>query len=235
MRLHIIGVLVCCLLSPAAGQTQQPSGVAKKANKTPRWTLLFDGKSLAGWQIIEGKNDKEIEYEGHGKVEVRDGCLVIGTGQPATGVRAKHKLPRSNYEVALEAKRVKGTDFFCGMSFPVGDGALTLILGGWGGWVVGLSNIDGERAIDNETCQSVEFKNGRWYAVRVRVTDAKVEVWLDKEKIIDLERADHKFEVTWEMAPCLPFGFATWDTTGALRRIRYRPLKSQAKIDTRDK
>lgn len=200
----------------------------KKNNTAPvKWKTMFDGKSLAGWQIVEGKIDKEADYENHGKVEIKDGCLVLGTGQPATGVRWKHKLPKSNYEVTLDGKRVKGSDFFCGMSFPVGDGALTLILGGWGGWVVGLSKIDGDFAVDNETCQSVEFQNDRWYHVRVRVTDAQVKVWLDDQELIDLDRANHKFEVSWEMEPCLPFGFATWQTGGALRHIRYRVLKPE--------
>ena len=31
--------------------------------------------------------------------------------------------------------------------------------------------------------------------------------------------------VTVEVAPCLPLGVATWYTTGALRKIRYRQLE----------
>ena len=222
----LLFVLAMALVGTTPTTAQEPN---KKPATSGTWKSIFDGKSLAGWQVVEGKLDKEAEYENHGKVEVKDKCIVLGTGRPATGLRCTRKMPKSNYEVSLDGKRVAGSDFFCGMSFPVGDGALTLILGGWGGWVVGLSNVDGERAVDNETCQSFEFKNDHWYPIRVRVTDEKVKVWLDEKELVDLDREGHRFEVTWEMEACLPFGFATWETSGALRNIRYRLLKPEKK------
>ena len=57
----------------------------------------------------------------------------------------------SDYEVTLEAMRVDGNDFFCGMTFPAGKDPCTLIVGGWGGTVVGLSSINGMDASENET------------------------------------------------------------------------------------
>jgi alpha-L-rhamnosidase len=131
-----------------------------------------------------------------------------------------------DYEVELEGKRVAGYDFFCGMSFPVGEGSLTLILGGWGGWVVGLSCIDGYRAVDNESCTSWEFKSDQWYRIRVMVTGQQVTAYLDGKRLCGIETSQRKLTVTSEMEPCLPFGFATWNTTGALRNIRYRELHS---------
>jgi hypothetical protein len=190
------------------------------------WTPLFDGKSLKGWDIVKG-----YDYEETGKVDVKDGCLVIGTGQPATGVRWTEKFPKMDYEIEFEGKRVAGSDFFCGMSFPVGDGALTLILGGWGGWVVGLSCIDGNRVVDNETCTSRKFKDDQWYRIRVQVTQQKVSTYLDDKYLCGIETRNRKLTVTSEMEPCLPFGVATWNTTGALRNIRYRELK----LDTDNK
>ena len=189
------------------------------AEKVP-WISLFDGKSLKGWEVVKG-----YDYEEKGKVDVQDGCLVIGTGQPATGVRWTEKFPKVNYEIELEGKRVDGNDFFCGMSFPVGDGALTLILGGWGGSVVGLSCVDGSRAAENETGTYREFKNDQWYRIRVQVTQQKVSAYLDDKYLCGIETRHRKLAVTSEMEPCLPFGFATWSTTGALRNIRYRELK----------
>lgn len=191
----------------------------EKAEKA-KWISLFDGKTLKTWVPAKG-----IDYEKAGKIDVRDKCLVLGTGSPATGVRRKESFPKLDYEIALEARRTDGGDFFCGMSFPVGDEALTLIMGGWGGWVVGLSCIDEQLAIDNETCQVIEFENDRWYRVRVKVTKAKVQVWIDDEQKIDFETDERKLAVTSEMEPCLPLGFATWYTTGQLRNIRYRLLQ----------
>ena len=71
----------------------------------------------------------------------------------------------------------------------------------------------------------MNFKNKRWYTVRVRVTDKRVSVYVDEGLICELETGNRKLTVTSEMEPCLPFGFATWaNTTGALRKIRYRTL-----------
>jgi hypothetical protein len=208
--------LVATSLNAQEEQAKQQKPAKKKVAK---WISLFDGKKMKGWEVVKG-----IDYEEKGKVDVKDGCLILGTGRPATGVRWKGKFPKTNYEVELEGKRVDGNDFFCGMSFPVGDGALTLILGGWGGWVTGLSCIDGFRAIDNETCNSIEFKNGRWYRIRVKVTQEKVVAYVDDKFACELETPGRRLTVTSEMEPCLPFGFATWNTTGALRKIRYREL-----------
>jgi hypothetical protein len=182
---------------------------------------LFDGKTLGQWEIV-----RKGDFQQHGKVEVQDGCIVIGAGMPGSGVRWAGEFPKMGYEISLEGKRVQGDDFFCGLTFPVGDSALTLILGGWSGWVVGLSCIDGKYAIDNETCQGVEFEQDRWYRVRVRVTKPRIEVWLDDKQIVDLQTADHTFAASNEMEPCLPMGLATWHTTGALRHIRYRICES---------
>jgi len=49
-------------------------------------------------------------------------------------------------------------------------------------------------------------------------------VWLDKEKIIDLKTANRDLTIYWEVEPCLPFGIATWRTTGAIRNVRIRRL-----------
>ena len=106
-------------------------------------------------------------------------------------------------------------------------------MGGWGGWVVGLSCIDGYYAVDNETCHVEEFENNKWYNVRVRVTKPRIDVFLNDKKIIELETKDRKFETSWEMEPCMPLGFASWYTTGAIRKIRYRPLKKETEPHTK--
>jgi hypothetical protein len=211
---------LCLFLSATPCLAAQASDKSSKDDSGKQWVSLFDGKSLKQWEPAKG-----IDYERAGKVDVRDGCLVLETGSPATGVRRPEAFPKVNYEIALEARRTAGGDFFCGMSFPVQDGALTLIMGGWGGWVVGLSCLDDILAVDNETCQVIQFENDRWYSIRVRVTKAKVQVWVDGKQKIDLDTKDRKLSVTQEMEPCLPLGFATWYTTGQLRNIRYRALQ----------
>ena len=50
-----------------------------------------------------------------------------------TGITWTNEMPRMGYEISLEAMRVEGSDFFCGLTFPVGKDYLSLIVGGWGG------------------------------------------------------------------------------------------------------
>jgi hypothetical protein len=184
-----------------------------------KWTELFDGKSLGKWAIAE-----KYDFKRHGDVYVKDGRIVLEAGSPGTAVRWTGKFPKTDYEVTLEAMRIDGNDFFCGMTFPVGDQSLTLVVGGWGGRITGLSSIDGEPAVENETCRYVDFQPRHWHRIRVRAAKPRIEVWIDEEKIIDLKTEGRELGILWVVEPCLPFGVATWRTTGAIRRIRVRSL-----------
>jgi hypothetical protein len=190
-------------------QTVQPAGAA--------WQPLFDGTTLTGWQ--------PSKFSGEGAVTVEDGRMVLGTGKSMTGLTwAGAPLPATNYEISLQAMRVEGRDFFAGVTFPVNDSFCSLILGGWGGSVVGLSSINGQDASENDTSQSVEFENGRWYAVRIRVTPAKIEAWLDDRQIISQDLQGNKVGIRVEMEFSKPLGVASWKTKSALRDIRLRRL-----------
>jgi hypothetical protein len=181
------------------------------------WTSLFDGKTLTGWKVTQ--------FGGEGTVEMQNGELRLGVGNDLTGVTIDRTLPRSNYEVTLDAQRVDGTDFFCGLTFPIKGDPCSLIIGGWGGGVCGLSSIDGLDASENRTTKYRKFENGRWYSIRLRVTDAKIEAWIDKEQIVDQELADHTISIRAEVEASKPFGLASYQTLAALRNIRIRTLK----------
>ena len=71
-----------------------------------------------------------------------------------------------------------------------------------------------------QTGTSMSFDNGKWYPIRVRVTPAKIEAWIDGDQMIDFETADHKIGIRYEVTPCKPLGIATWRTTGAVRNIK---------------
>ena len=102
---------------------------------------------------------KKTAFGGEGDVVVEDGQILIDAGNPMSGITWKGKCPKMNYELSLEAQRVSGSDFFCGLTFPVGDDPCSFICGGWGGGVVGLSSLDGNDASENETTKYQEFES----------------------------------------------------------------------------
>ena len=180
------------------------------------WTPLFDGKTQAGWA--------NTPFAGAGEVEVRDGTLVLNQGI-LTGVNWTNDFPTLDYELSLEAQRVLGIDFFCGLTFPVGTNHLSLIVGGWGGSVVGLSNIDGDSANSNSTTHLERFESGRWYGLKLRVVSTNVAVWLDGKQIIDLDTRGKRLSLReGEIERSKPLGVASWSTTAALRNLRWRSL-----------
>jgi hypothetical protein len=187
------------------------------ATPTGAWEPLFDGKTLTNW--------RPSKFFGQAQVRVENGEIILPSGNDLTGITwAGPQLPTSGYELALQAKRVEGSDFFAGITFPVQDSFCSLILGGWGGNVVGLSSINDLDASENSTSQSRVFERDRWYDVRIRVTEPRIEVWLDDKPIIDQELKGNRVGVRLEVEASQPLGIASWRTTGAIRDIRLRRL-----------
>jgi hypothetical protein len=181
------------------------------------WNLLFNGRDLAPWHVTQ--------FAGGGEVKVENGLLVLGMGGPFTGIGLSNPPVTMNYEIALEAMRVGGWDFFCALTFPVDTNHCSLIVGGWGGGVVGISSIDGYDASENETTKFLEFDRGRWYRIRVRVTEKKLEAWLDDRKVINVQTEDRRISVRGgDIEQCLPLGIASYSTTAALRGLRWRAV-----------
>lgn len=186
------------------------------------WRPLFDGKSLTGW--------KPAKFSGQGEVLVENGRMMLGEGSDLTGMNLAGDAPKTNYEVALEATRIQGADFFCGLTLPYGDTGFTLILGGWGGALVGLSSINGDDASENETTQFRKFESGKPYRLRARVTPQKIEAWLDDDKIVNVETEGKKIGLrAGEIELSAPFGVATYRTRAAFRDIKIRPIQAVAK------
>jgi hypothetical protein len=197
---------------PAGAPTAVPA--TEKPKESAEWKSLFDGKSLAGWKITQ--------FGGEGEVVVEDGSLVMGFGSPLTGVTFENEFPKVDYEIELEAKRIEGNDFFCGLTFPVLDSHCSLILGGWGGALVGISSLDGMDASENETQKFMNFKKDQWYTIRVRVTKEAIMAWIDKEQIVNVALEGRKISTRPEVDLSKPLGIATYQTRAAIRKVRYR-------------
>ncbi len=239
------------------------------------WKPLFNGSDLTGWE--------ETDYAGRGSVVVKDGELHINSGEILTGVTWKDKasLPRTNYEIEYEAKKIDGSDFFALLTFPVGEKYASLVTGGWGGAVTGISSINGMDASENDTTLYIKYEKEIWYKFRVKVTPKQVTLTLDPhERLIlrkdtpagvisefaktagvdavtaeaTLRKLNPKFDDLMESGKTIivpgekqvieadihekeismrpgeielsaPLGFATFQTSGAIRNVRLRRLK----------
>lgn len=185
----------------------------------PAWQSLFNGRDLDGWQ--------PTPFGGEGEVRVVEATIHVARGSEMSGITWQRDFPRTDFEIDLEARRDDGADFFCGLTFPVGENCCSLIVGGWGGTVIGLSSIDGSDASQNATTTAGSFESGRWYRVRVRVTSERIECFIDGEQVVDHPAMGHRFSVRDEMLPAQPLGIATYATSASLRDLRWRRIESQ--------
>lgn len=208
---------LAALVPPAAADDAEQTGQQKQGVK---WRDLFDGRTLADWKITN--------FGGEGDVAAKEGEIHLDFGSPLTGVTytGKH-LPRTNYEVSLEAMKVDGVDFFCALTFPVEKSHCSFVVGGWAGAVVGLSSIDGKDASENKTTRYMNFDSGRWYKIRVRVTPKNISAWIDDKQVVDQNIVGHKISTRGEVDLSAPLGIAAFETRSALRKIRIRELSKK--------
>jgi hypothetical protein len=150
-------------------------------------------------------------------------------GDPFTGISYTNQFPKTDYEIAFDAMRVMGNDFFCGLTLPFETNYFSYIVGGWGGGVVGISSINGMDASENESTRFLSFDTGKWYRIRVRVTKERIEAWLDDKKTIDVVTKEKRISPRpGEIEKSIPFGIASWQTASALREIKWRPIDTPA-------
>jgi hypothetical protein len=207
-----VAAIFVFLTNLAAAQIQKDSPSVKSKS-----VILFDGKSLDGW--------KKTDFVNSGEVKIEDGSIVMSAGREMTGITSTRKdLLKQDYELIYEARRLSGDDFFAAATFPVGDSYLTLVNGGWGGHITGLSSLDGMDASQNETGRSVKFDDKRWYKFRVRVTSKMIRCWIDDKEIVAANYEDRRLSTRLETRPSQPLGFAAWYTAGAVRNIEIRKL-----------
>jgi hypothetical protein len=188
------------------------------AQAQPGWKPLFDGTSFGQWKATPFTNSPAPRIE--------KGAIILTAGQPLTGVTWAGAFPTSGYEIRFEAARLLGGDFFASITFPAGGNFATWVLGGWGGDIVGISSIDGWDASDNETRSYYTFDTGRWYAFRIQVTGDRIMAWIDEQRVVNVEIRGRAIRLRHgDIKLSAPLGFASYNTTGGIRKIEYRPLR----------
>jgi len=224
VRVFILSLSLCLLTScdsskVLTGQPKQEQPQISQ-NMSPGEVSLFDGSNLGQWKITD--------FGDQGKVYVADESIILETGDSLTGIIWAGPVLRMNYEINLDAMRLNGDDFFCGLTFPVGDSCVTFIVGGWAGSVCGISSINYYDASDNETTVKAYFDNNRWYHIRVRVTPGRIQCWIDDEQYVDLETGGKKLSVRIDVKKSRPLGIASWRTAAAIKNIRLTKLPDSA-------
>jgi|GEM_PF-419634 len=232
-------LLLFSSLSATAAKRELSPEVVKELTHTPlkkdpkvaaiykpgKWISHFDGKSLKGWKVTDFAGMGEIEVD---KKFMGKPALLIPMGETLSGVTTTNAVPKTNYEIDMEAMRVDGGDFWCGVTFPVGETHASLIMGGWGGAVVGISSLDGSDASENDTTDFIRFEDKVWYKVRIRVTPTKIETWLNDDKLIDQDIKNRRVHMRFgEIELSAPFGLCTFQTTAAYRKVRIRRLPAK--------
>jgi len=216
---YIFPIIVILFLAGCAGGKKQPEKAAQKPLPeilNEDGTLLFNGENLNNWKITE--------FGTQGPVYVSEGKIVLNYGDGCTGVTWDKDFPKVNYKVTLEARKTSGNDFFCGMTFPVNEEFCSLIVGGWGGPVVGLSCIDGNDAANNETRILKQFEKDIWYKITLEVTEEYITATVDGEQLVHFNYPNHELYVRPEVNLSRPFGICSWVTTAELRNIQLKLL-----------
>ncbi len=212
--------------APAEATNPAEPSAKAEADKQPPWRSLFNGRDLTNW--------KSTNFGGEGDVTVKDKAIHLAMGNSLTGITWSpnsdaEALPTVNYEVELQARRVQGDDFFCGLTFPYKDTHASLILGGWGGGLTGISCINHYDASENDTTGYHDFKRNQWYHVRLRVTDGKFEAWIDGKSYVDVALGNATISVRNEVEPSRPLGVASFITASEIRGIRIRSIPPKEK------
>lgn len=213
---RVVAALIVILLTACKGGHKEQKTTLNEVAQTFDSSFIFDGKTLQGWEITN--------FGPQGPVYVSGDQIILGMGDGCTGITWKGDFPVTNYEVSLDAMRVDGNDFFCGITFPVGKDPCTLIIGGWGGTTVGLSCIDGKDASENSTTTLIKFTTKQWYHISLRVTDTEIKAMIDSTTVVDFITGNNRLSIRPEVELSKPFGIASWRTTAAIRNIRVKQI-----------
>lgn len=204
----------------ATAQQVAPAEQSTPVGKAER-KLFWEGDRLEDWTVTEFGSQREVK-------SLEGGGFEIEAGYPLSGVHSTHKdWPRANYELEWEFQRVEGNDFPCCLTFPVADSHCSVVIGGWGGTLVGLSCLDGNDAAHNETAKHLVFENGKWYRARLQVDADQIRFWIDDREVITQDLKGKRVSVRNEVQLSRPLGICSFETTTRIRQFRLYQLSQK--------
>ncbi len=214
----LLTLLLSSCQRPSSAGAMEEQNVADDQQQSGPWIELFDDEHIESWQ--------RINFGGSESHSVQTGQIEVEMGRPVTGIRFDTEdFPTKDYVLELDAKKIQGTDFFCCLTFPVNDTHCSLVVGGWGGTVTGISCINRMDASDNATTSVKKYHVGQWYKIRVQVQEKQISCWIDDQQIVDLSLEDIELGLRIEVEPCKPLGLSSFETAAAWKNLRYKRLK----------
>lgn len=166
----------------------------------------------------------ETEFGGEGCASIEANRIVLEPGVPLAGVTWTGESPEVPFVLEVEFTKRYGNDFPCALTFPVAGSHLSLVLGGWGGTVCGLSSLDGLDASRNESRFVRSFPPGVRTHVRVEVRADVVLAALDGVEVVRVELAGRTLGLRAELLPSRPLGIAAFATAVELHSVRWGPV-----------
>lgn len=177
--------------------------------------MLFDGVDLGDWRVgvFTGADEFDLAKDG----------VVLPQTTALAGMTYVGEPPMTPYTLRIDATKRYGGDFFLGVTFPVRGEHLTLVLGGWGGSVTGLSCLDGLDAAENDTMTHRHYPNGKRFRVELRVTDGRVTALVDDDVVVDASLEARVLGLRPEVLASRPLGLASYATSTVVHRVTWTP------------
>ncbi|HEX6984301.1 MAG TPA: DUF1080 domain-containing protein [Planctomycetaceae bacterium] len=178
-------------VAPLAGQDEKPARKKGETGNRPEWTVLFDGKSLDGW---EQKN-------GTATYEVKDGAILGSTaaGSPNSFLcttkdygdfvlEFEVKLLRDDLNSGVQVRSHSKPEYRDGRVH--GPQVEIESSPGQAGYIYGEASTGNWISPEAESKPHEHFKNGEWNKYRVRAVGDRIQTWINGEKVTDV-RSEH--------------------------------------------
>jgi WD40 repeat protein len=141
--------------------------------KPGQWVSLFDGKTLAGWDPAEKKDDPSAP-----KASVENGRIVFS---PGSGLAWTGKVPTVDYELTFGVDSERGSIGSGGViaSLPVDGGTIRRY----------LYNVTRRTQMFAEVnaCEGLCVeRRGRYFHVQIRVTKQRSQMWINGWQVGEL-------------------------------------------------
>jgi hypothetical protein len=184
-------VLLICGVTGQAADTSPPANTLTEAEKQAGWKLLFDGKTTMGWRgyKMEGMPPGWKALDG-ALVRVSGGAGGKGAGGGDDIVTTE---PYENFDLVLEWKVLKNGN--SGVLYHVSEEPVT----SWH-YAPEVQILDNTSHPNRDKRQlagacydlypptkDVTRPPGEWNQMRVRVDGARVEHWINGEKVVEYE------------------------------------------------